>query len=304
MVCKFRIPDDSGRVLWEITNQCNYNCKYCIFSSEFYHDDRELTTDECKKVIDYLVDRNFRYLKVSGGEPFVRKDITEILKYAVDKNMVVDVSTNASLINDNIIEKLKEIKLKMIHISMDGFNKETQELVRGNNTFERTINGIKRLNDIGIYLRIGTVIYNGNEYNLEDLVKFAVSLKVNEIIFSIMEPVGRMLNDNTYVFTRDKNEIEKEIKELKEKYQDQIIVNYNWDKSVEGMSRCPAGEKFLYINNLGNIAPCTWLVTQSKDYLSQLSLKDNSLDEVLQDDHIQKFLKYKNSNKCGGYSVK
>lgn len=137
--CLFRIPENGGRVLWEITNTCNYYCSYCIFSSEAKKYEDELTTDEVKRTIKDLKENNFTYIKFTGGEPFTRKDMTEILKYASELGFDMDISTNASLITDEIAKELKNIKFPMVHVSLDGHDKETHEYVRGKNTFERTL---------------------------------------------------------------------------------------------------------------------------------------------------------------------
>lgn len=293
MQCMFRIPKDGGRVLWEITNKCNYKCKYCIFNSGICND-VELTYEDIKKVIDALKVKNFKYLKITGGEPFIRKDIIDILKYASDKDMVVDISTNASLINKSMIKYLKDINLDMIHVSLDGSNKEMHEIVRGINTYEKTIKGIKLLKETNKYIRIGTVIFKDNEDYLEDIVKLCISLNVNEVIFSVMQPVGRMLDDNTMVTTKSLTDLTKIVEDLTLKYPE-IVINYNWNPNkVNNTKTCPAGEKFLYINNKGSISPCSWIVTDSNKYMSSLTLKDNNLDEVLKDNNILNFLEAKN----------
>ena len=92
--CLFRIPENGGRVLWEITNTCNYHCSYCMFSSEAKKYEGELTTDEIKRTIKDLKENNFKYIKFTGGEPFTRKDMTEILKYASELGFDMDISTN------------------------------------------------------------------------------------------------------------------------------------------------------------------------------------------------------------------
>lgn len=299
MKCMFRIPKDGGRVLWEITNKCNYHCLYCIFSADNHCNDLELNTQDCKRVIDDLVSHHYKYLKITGGEPFLRKDIFEILGYAVNRKMSIDISTNASLITKEKAKLLRKLNLKMVHVSLDGHNNEIQEFLRGVNTFRPTINGIKCLVDEDIYVRIGSVINKKNQNNLEDIVKVCEKLKVSEIIFSIMEPVGRMLGDNSLVTDITLDDLEFNILTLRKKYQD-IIINYNWaNQDNKCAHKCPAGERFIYINNKGNIAPCSWLVTRSDKYLSKLSLKNNSLKEVLMDNHIQAFLEYKKSQKEG-----
>ena len=96
--CKFRIPKDGGRVIWEITNACNYTCSYCIFASTGKIPEGELNTQDIFNTIDELKNNNFKYLKFTGGEPFIRKDMVDILKYSFKNDMICDISTNASFI--------------------------------------------------------------------------------------------------------------------------------------------------------------------------------------------------------------
>ena len=67
--CLFRIPENGGRVLWEITNTCNYHCSYCIFSSESKKYENELSTEEIKKAIkelkEKLTNESINYEKVN-----------------------------------------------------------------------------------------------------------------------------------------------------------------------------------------------------------------------------------------------
>ena len=295
MECKFTIPNDGGKVIWEITHNCNYGCSYCIFSCTKKRVEGELSTEECFHVIDELVKNGFKHLKVTGGEPFIRKDLIEILEYA-SKYMVVDVSTNASLLSEDLVDKLNKIKLKMIHVSLDG-NKEEHESVRGINTYERTIRGLELLKKSKNKVRIGTVIHANNESDLENLVKDSIKLKANEIIFSIMEPVEGQ--DKSLVKTKSNEELIENINSLKDKYKD-IIVNCNFDSQPAFVNRCPGGDRFLYINNMGFVSPCTWVYEKNKNCISKISLRDNSLDDVLKDKDISMFLKHKEKGICYG----
>ena len=295
MECKFTIPNDGGKVIWEITHNCNYGCSYCIFSCTKKRVEGELTTEECFHVIDELVKNGFKHLKVTGGEPFIRKDLIEILEYA-SKYMVVDVSTNASLLSEDLVDKLNKIKLKMIHVSLDG-NKEEHESVRGINTYERTIRGLELLKKSKNKVRIGTVIHANNEDDLENLVKDSIKLSANEIIFSIMEPVEGQ--DKSLVKTKSNEELIENINSLKDKYKD-IIVNCNFDSQPAFVNRCPGGDRFLYINNMGFVSPCTWVYEKNKNCISKISLRDNSLDDVLKDKDISMFLKHKEKGICYG----
>lgn len=296
MECKFTLPNNEGKAIWEITHQCNYNCSYCIFSCNSKKINGELTTLECYHIIDELVLHNFKHLKITGGEPFIRKDILEILKYASER-LITDISTNASLITTKKLELLNQLKLKMIHVSLDGDRLE-HESVRGRDTYERTIRGLKILRNSVNKVRIGSVIHKENQYDLESLVLDSVGLEADEIIFSIMEPVAGQ--DRTLVKTVPNDVLIYQIEELRKKYNGQITVNYNFGKQPNYVSRCPAGDKFLYINNFGNVSPCPWVLEGDKSCISAKSLRDNSLDEIKQDKALVKFLDAKRKGKCYG----
>lgn len=304
--CLFRIPENGGRVLWEITNTCNYHCSYCIFSSEAKKYEDELNTEEVMRTIKELKENNFTYIKFTGGEPFTRNDMIQILKYASELGFDMDISTNASLITEEIAQELQNINFPMVHVSLDGNDKYSHEYVRGENTFEKTLRGIRYLTKNNVYTRIGTVIYKQNEDKLEEIVKLAIELKANEIIFSFMEAVGRLKGDETIISKRTINSVKEEIEKLGVKYKEQIQVKYSFTenkicKNQEGI--CPAISKFIYINNLGQISPCTWVVSENPKYKSELTLKNSTFAEIIKSEPIQKYLKYIQGNQIEGCPV-
>ena len=185
----------------------------------------------------------------------------------------------------------------MIHVSLDG-NKEEHEAVRGKLTYERTINGLKALKNSKNKVRIGSVIHAKNENNLENLIKDSINIGADEIIFSIMEPVDGQ--SKSLVKTISKEELIKTIDDIKEKYQSNIIVNYNFGKQPTFVKKCPAGDKFLYINNMGFVSPCPWVYEKNKNCISKTSLRDNNLKDVLNDKNISLFLNAKSKGVCYG----
>ena len=296
MKCKFTLSNNKKKAIWEITHQCNYQCSYCMFSCNYKKDERELTTEECYHVIDELVKEGFTQLKITGGEPFLRKDIIEILTYA-SKRLETDVSTNASMITEDVVERLNNLSLKMIHVSLDG-TKEQHESVRGINTYERTVKGLEALKKSKNKIRIGCVIHANNEKNLEGVIKNSIDLKANEIIFSIMD---LMHNQDKSLEKKELNNvlIEK-IKILKEKYKDNIIVNLNFDNQPSYIEKCPGGDHFIFIDNLGRVSPCTWVYEKNKDFISQKSLRNTSLERVLKEENLKRFMCRKKVGICYG----
>lgn len=303
--CIFRIPENGGRVLWEITNTCNYHCSYCMFCSEAKKVEEELNTEEVMRTIKELKENHFTYIKFTGGEPFTRNDMIPILQYASKLGFDMDISTNASLLTNEMAQELKKIKIPMVHVSLDGSNAFIHEQVRGRETFEKTLRGIRYLTNNGVHTRIGTVIYKGNEDTLEEVVKLAIQLKANEIIFSFMEAVGRLEGDETIISKRSIASVKKEMEILALKYKEQIEVKYSIteNKVIQTEECCPAVNQFLYINNLGQVSPCTWLVAKHPEYQSIQTLKNNSLTEIINSEPIKQYRKYLIENKIKGCPV-
>ena len=304
--CLFRIPENGGRILWEITNTCNYNCAYCIFSSSNKVDKMELSYNEVLSVLQQLKNKHFTHIKFTGGEPFVRQDMINILQESKKLGFCVDISTNGSLITKDKAKALRDINFDMIHISLDGFNAETHEKARGKNTFYPTIKGIRNVVKEGIYTRLGTLIYKDNENQLENMIIFASELGVNEIIFSFMEAVGRLEGNSTLISNRVIEDVKQELVLLKEKYKDKILIKYSFTENIDNEcnEHCPAISKFLYINNLGNVSPCTWVIEKDKKYISELTLKDNTLEQILESEPITSYANYVLDNNIKGCPVK
>lgn len=299
MECKFTLPNNEGKAIWEITNKCNYNCSYCIFSCDSNNNKNikgELTTEECFHIVDELSKNDFKHLKITGGEPFIRKDILKILDYA-SKKLFTDISTNASLLTPDKIDLLNELKLKMIHVSLDG-TKSAHESVRGQETYDKTMQGLNLLRKSTNRIRIGSVIHRNNENNLEELVNKSIEVAADEIIFSIMEPMPGQ--DMTLVKTRPNPSLIEEIELLKEKYKNEITINYNFGNQPTYIQECPAGDKFLYINNYGNISPCPWVYENNRNCISKISLRNHSLEDIKEDERLKQFLLVKSKGQCYG----
>ena len=127
--CKFHFPNNIRKIIWEITNQCNYSCEYCIFSSTGKKPRGELSFEQCIQTIEQLKQEGFNYIKFTGGEPFMRDDFLDILSYAQSQGFSFDISSNASFINDEISQKLSFLNINFIHISLDGYDSFSQEIV-------------------------------------------------------------------------------------------------------------------------------------------------------------------------------
>jgi len=132
-----------GLCVLHITNLCNLKCKHC-YASAGNELNNELTYDEIIDIIDQLAEMNINYITVSGGEPLARKDVYEIIQYIKSKNINVMITTNGTLIDEEVVKKLKELKIDSVQVSMDSHIPEIHDKFRGvEGSFDRAVQAIK-----------------------------------------------------------------------------------------------------------------------------------------------------------------
>jgi len=169
-------------VLLYLTHACNANCRYCSLPHKKHPN--ELTTKEWKMVILEL--RKWLgtfYLNLCGGEPFLRKDIFEIIDFANKIGIITDVTTNGSLFDNEKIKKTINSHLPKIIFSLEGVRKETHDELREKGQFDKIMFAINLLKNKKINITLNTVINRYNLDELPDLVKFAHKNKLNGIKF-------------------------------------------------------------------------------------------------------------------------
>ena len=138
-------------VTWEITEACNLDCAHCL-SAELRAEGRgELGFDQCRALLDELARMQVFQINFGGGEPFLREDFLDILRYAHRLGVTTCVSTNGTVLDDALIDALLELGAEApaapvyLQVSLDGAKPETNDAIRGTGTFERITAGIELL---------------------------------------------------------------------------------------------------------------------------------------------------------------
>lgn len=201
---------DVSAIHLEITNACNLRCSHCYLSSG-EKKPNELSLHEIKDVIDYLPPMSGNQICITGGEPLKHKDIFEILEYAaVVRGLTVDLYTNATLINDKIARKLKELSHHAryginLQISLEGHDPVQNDIVRGKGTFNKVMNNIKTLAKHGLNKQITLFICltKNNIHNVQEMIKMAEKLDVNALKFSQWQKQGRAWKENLSPHPKD-----------------------------------------------------------------------------------------------------
>jgi putative heme d1 biosynthesis radical SAM protein NirJ1 len=161
-------------VVWNTTKTCNLSCTHCYSDSENKNYKGELTTEEAKEFINNLANFNVPVLLFSGGEPLLRKDIFQLVKYAADKGIRPTISTNGTIITSEVARRLKSLGVGYVGISLDGMP-ETNDKFRGQEgAFKKAINGIHNCLKVGqkVGLRFTINCHNYQDLdNIFDLIK-------------------------------------------------------------------------------------------------------------------------------------
>src|ERR1700735_2689196 len=133
---------------WELTYACNLSCVHCL-SSSGRRDPRELSTDECKAVIDTLERMQVFYVNIGGGEPTVRPDFWELVDYATAHQVGVKFSTNGVKITPEVAARLAASDYVDVEISLDGATAEVNDVVRGPGSFDMAMRAMENLRAAG-----------------------------------------------------------------------------------------------------------------------------------------------------------
>ena len=324
--CKFKIPSQGARVIWEITNECNYACSYCIFASTGRKPQGELTTQEVFSALQELKDHNFTHIKFTGGEPFLRPDMLDILSRSRLLGFTVDISTNASILNETNVRTLEHLALSYVHVSLDGHSAAIHEAVRGKKSFAPTIEGLRLLKKYAIPTRIGCVIHLHNQDKLQEMTDFAQALGAQELVLSLMEPVGRLRDKTKNLATTPILELIEQIENIK-KSNPSIALSHNLTANLNSSLNfstksfphsfansfpivfhpmrpttgeknqkvlCPGGSKFLFINSLGQVSACTW-VNELRPEWNAGKIQHEKLSEILKSENFKKLASYHES---------
>lgn len=138
-------------VTWEITEACNLECAHCLSAGLRAEGRGELEFEQCREVLDELARMQVFQVNFGGGEPFLRDDFLDILRYAHRLGITCCVSTNGTVLDDDLVDALLTIGAAnpaapvYLQVSLDGAKPETNDAIRGAGTFRRILEGVELL---------------------------------------------------------------------------------------------------------------------------------------------------------------
>lgn len=178
---------------WELTYACNLSCVHCL-SSSGKRDPRELSTEQCKAIIDELQRMQVFYVNIGGGEPTVRSDFWELVDYATEHQVGVKFSTNGVRIDKKVAARLAASDYVDVQISLDGATAEVNDAVRGPGSFAMAVRALENLSEAGFRdAKISVVVTRQNVDQLDEFKaladRYGATLRITRL-----RPSGRAVD--------------------------------------------------------------------------------------------------------------
>ncbi len=268
-------------ISWNITRRCNLSCNHCYLPAAFKSSDTqevnpsyELSTAKALQVIDQIADVNPEVMLIlSGGEPLLRKDIFELAGHASDRGMMVVLGTNGTLIDHDVVARLKQSGVTGVSISLDSTTPETHDRIRlSKGSWKKSVEAIEicRTNDLSV--QINTVVTKTNFYGIAELIQYARSLGANVFspFFLVCTGRGEELTDIT---PEQYDEVLSLIAYVQRKRGDmmirtrcaptfrRILYQSNPESNLLKLDagKCMAGLHYCRITPEGTITPCPYM---------------------------------------------
>ncbi|MFW9972527.1 MAG: radical SAM protein [Candidatus Odinarchaeota archaeon] len=204
------------QLVLSLTNKCQLNCIHCYNKNR---NDVLLSFKNSIKIINDAVDLGLNVLVLSGGEPFLEKELLfRIIDYVKDSSIKMIVTSNGYDLDKKSIKRLKKINNIKLQISIDGSNSYVHNKIRGKNSFERAIRSIHLALDNQISMSVMFVIFKSNYKDFKNFLSLMKTLNIKDI--------------GLERFITKYNSQELSINELKKFYADIDKLNSNYNLNI------------------------------------------------------------------------
>jgi mycofactocin radical SAM maturase len=248
---------------WELTYACNLQCVHCL-SSSGQRDERELSTEEAKKILDDLRDLQVFYINIGGGEPMVRRDFFELLEYSVANGIGVKFSTNGAFIDEEKARRLAAMDYLDIQISLDGVDAATNDAVRGEGSYDMAIRAMENLKAANFgQFKISVVVTRHNVSQLDQFKALADHYGA-QLRITRLRPAGR--GADTWHELHPTNTQQREIYNWLLKHGENVLTGDSFfhlnalGESLPGLNMCGAGRVVCLIDPIGDVYACPFVI--------------------------------------------
>ncbi len=282
------ILDGYGRTIVDIrvsiTQQCNLNCIYC--HHEGYHERSnsvkrdEMTAEEIQRLVSVSRQVGIKRVKITGGEPLLRRDVFEIISKLSKLEGINEVSlvTNGVLLDQDTCDRLKHAGLKRINISLDTLNPQAYFDITRKNVLNKVLEGIQNAQNSGLNpIKINTVLLKDiNDTEIQEFIEFAMKTGV---ILQLIELMTFDENNDNF-FNRyhvDPSPIEEALKGIAE----HIEVRQMQQRKRYHLNDGTVIEIVHPMHNSAFCANCKRLRVTSDGHLKPCLMREDNLIDIL-----------------------
>ena len=272
-------------VAWNLTRRCNLECAHCyIAAGPRETATTELETAECLRIVDELIAINpSPMLILSGGEPLLRQDLTQIAAYASQRGATVVVGTNGTLLTDERIAGLKSAGVSGVAVSIDSLRPSYHDNFRhGKGSLDDTIGALGRLRARRLDFIIQTTATRGNRAELERIAQWSAEqgAVAFNCYFLVATGRGAGMSDLSPV---EYEAVLADLARWQREYRGTMMVRAKCaphfmrhvhlldpdSQILNYQTRCPCGTQYCRITPDGKLTPCPYLPEVAGDLRTQ-----------------------------------
>jgi len=178
-------------VVWNCTKKCNLDCVHCYSSAGGKDPAGVLNTEQAKSFIHDLADFDVPVILFSGGEPLLREDIFELANFAREQGIRTVLSTNGTLISEDMAREIKNASFAEVGISVDGIGARNDKFRRKNGAYKAALQGIRNCIALGLRVSLRLTITSYNHTEIPAIFDLVETEGVERICFYHLAYVGR-----------------------------------------------------------------------------------------------------------------
>ena len=229
--------------------RCNQHCIHCYCHGGPKADPFLLPVDTWLSIVGTLDDYGVLDVYVTGGESLLYDGFFTIAEEILSRGMGFGVSTNATVLSERTLARLRDLRLETIQVSLDGAHAARHEFIRGApGSFQRTLDGIARISEFSSPL-INTVVNRQNMDELEEVVKLGLEHGCTSFKFFPQKPVGRSGAAPTLSDDEILDQLIPECAGLSSAYDVEI-------ETIDPAKPCGSGSIGFALDQHGDIYPC------------------------------------------------
>lgn len=255
----------------EPTNHCNLKCPECPSGlGALTRPLGLLSVEDFKSIINQIKDTGFYIQLYFQGEPYINKNLPEMIKFAQSKNIYVSISTNGHYTNEKTVDNIIENAPDKLIFSVDGLDEESYQNYRVGGSFKKADEGlrllIKKRNQLETkkpFVEFQFIVMKQNEHLLNDVIKYGKDAGVDKVVFKTMQISSY---ENALYFLP-----------ANQKYRRYVVNNGEVKIKNKLKDHCFALWRTSVITWDGKVVPCCF----DKDANFGLGeLKDNSMKDI------------------------